>query len=64
MTGHHDMAKHIGDVGASVGTAFVAVSQFAEIATPILAMLIGLMTLVWWLFRFWDRFNGARPADD
>lgn len=60
MTTHHNheaALKNIGDIGASAGSALVVVSHWSEVLTPIIALLVGLLTLIWWAVRLWDRFR-------
>ena len=52
MTQHHELLKHLGDIGASISGAFLVVSHFAELATPILTFLIALLTAAWWIMRW------------
>jgi hypothetical protein len=51
-------AKMAGDLVATTGAATVAVSHFAEVFTPIVTLLIALITLAWWVLRFIDRAKG------
>lgn len=60
MSNHHNheaALKNIGDVGASAGSVLVVVSHWSEVLTPIIALLVGLLTLIWWAVRLWDRFR-------
>lgn len=57
---HHDLAKPAVDLAASAASAVVIVSHWSEILTPIIALLVGLLTLVWWSIRLWDRFRAGR----
>lgn len=54
---HEAAVKNIGDIGASAGSALVVVSHWSEVLTPIVALLVGLLTLIWWAVRLWDRFR-------
>lgn len=59
MTHHHNheaALKNIGDIGASAASTLVVVSHWSEVLTPIIALLVGLLTLAWWAVRLWDRF--------
>jgi hypothetical protein len=65
MTIHHDAVKPVGDLAASVASAVVVVSHWSEVVTPIVALLVGVLTLVWWSIRLWDRFRmGASDSAD
>jgi hypothetical protein len=54
---HTPLLKHAGDIGATIASAFVAASHWAELATPILSFFIALATAAWWAIRFveWRR---------
>lgn len=54
---HQPMLKHAGDVGATITGSLVVVSHWAEVITPILSVIIALMTIAWWTLRFvqWRR---------
>lgn len=58
MTPMTEHAKQAGDVVATAGAAVVTVSHWAEIVTPILTLLIALVTLAWWVMRFIERAGG------
>jgi len=65
MNGSHEHLKTAGDVAASGGSALVALSHWSEVLTPIIALLVGLMTLIWWSIRLFDRWRlGPKGADD
>jgi len=49
---NHPVLGHIGDIGATVATALIAVSHWAEILNPILSGAAIVATLVWWFLRF------------
>ena len=52
--------NEIGDYVASFTASLVVVSQWSQVLTPIVALLVGVATLVWWCIRLWDRLvNGA-----
>lgn len=51
--------NEIGDYVASFTASLVVVSQWSQVLTPIVALLVGVATLVWWCIRLWDRLvNG------
>lgn len=54
---HHDALKTGGDLAASAASTVVVVSHWAQVVTPIIALLVGLLTLAWWTIRLWDRFK-------
>jgi len=50
----------LGDYVASLSASLVVVSQWSQVLTPIVALLVGVATLTWWCIRLWDRLvNGA-----
>lgn len=61
MTGHEPI-KHAGDVGATVAAILVAVSHWASIITPIITMVIALLTLGWWLWRYVEKLRGKKET--
>jgi len=62
MVGSHETVKHLGDLGASISTIFVMVSHFAALATPIITLLIALLTLGWWVLRYVEKFSDKRKS--
>lgn len=58
------MTKNAGDIAASGATVVTAMSQWAEVLTPILALMIAVLTLAWWAWRFWDKVRGKAVADE
>lgn len=54
----HEAAKHAIDLAASGSGLFVVISHWAELATPIVTLLVGLITLVWWTIRLIEKFRG------
>ena len=48
----HSLASLFGDVGATLATALVALSHWAEILNPIFSGITILVTLAWWFLRF------------
>lgn len=57
---HAEAIKTAGDVAASAGSTLVIMSHWSEVLTPIIALLVGLLTLVWWSIRLIDRFQSGR----
>lgn len=58
LPNHH--MQTIGDYVASFTASLVVVSQWSQVLTPIVALLVGVATLVWWCIRLWDRLvNGV-----
>jgi len=55
--------KHVGDIGASAASVSVVVSQWAQIITPILSMIIAIATLAWWIIRFADWWKTGRVGE-
>lgn len=55
---HH--IQTLGDYVASFTASLVVISQWSQVLTPIVALLVGVATLVWWCIRLWDRLvNGV-----
>jgi Flp pilus assembly protein TadB len=52
VNNQHEVIKHMGDFGATVAAALVAVSHWAQILSPIITVLVGLSTLAWWVLRW------------
>lgn len=63
MTQPHTVLKHVGDIGASAASVSVVVSQWAQIITPILSMIIAIATLAWWIIRFADWWKTGRVGE-
>lgn len=59
---HHEALKTGGDLTASAASTLVIVSHWSQVVTPIIALLVGLMTLAWWTVRLWDRFKAGREG--
>lgn len=57
MNNSHEHLKNATDIAATGGGALVAVSHWAEVVTPIVALLVGLLTLTWWIIRLFDRWR-------
>lgn len=53
----HEAGKHAGDVAASGTGLFVVLSHWAELATPIITFLVGLVTLAWWSMRLFEKYR-------
>lgn len=62
MNPPHEAAKHAGDLAASGSGLFVVASHWAELATPIITLLVGLVTLAWWSIRLVERFRSGREG--
>ncbi|HQS95099.1 hypothetical protein [Novosphingobium sp. 17-62-19] len=60
---HHETLKTGGDVSASAASTLVIISHWSEILTPIIAVLVGLLTLLWWTIRLWDRFKAGQAGE-
>ncbi len=54
---HAEALKTGGDIAASVGSTLVVISHWSEVLTPIVALLVGLLTFAWWIIRLCDRFK-------
>jgi hypothetical protein len=63
VTQPQPLLKHAGDIGATIASAFVAVSHWAELATPILSFVIALATCVWWAIRFREWYRTGKLGD-
>lgn len=53
-----DSAKQAGDIAASIGAAIAVLSHWAQVLTPIVTLLIGLLTMGWWIARYWEHLSG------
>ena len=51
MTEHQEALKHVADAAFTATSAFVVLSHWAELAQPIVAVLVGVLTAVWWIIR-------------
>jgi len=57
---HHVAIKHIMDAGAGGVTVLSIVSQFAQVVSPILTVLLTLMSIIWLGIRFYEwAFHGV-----
>lgn len=64
MTHNHEEAlKQAGDLGATISTALVLISHWAEIATPIVTLLIALLTLGWWVMRYVEKLRTGKDIE-
>lgn len=60
MTGNHHSLQTVGDYVASLSASLVVISQWSQMLTPIVALIVGVLTAVWWAIRIWDRLvNGV-----
>ncbi len=60
MGPHHDAIKHAGDLAATMASAFVVASQWAQLAAPIMSFLVGIASLVWWGLRYIEWFRTGK----
>lgn len=60
---HVEALKTGGDIAASAGSTLVVLSHWSELLTPIVALLVGLLTLAWWIVRLCDRFAGGQKGE-
>lgn len=58
MPNHH--IQNAGDLVASFSAFLVIVSHWSEVLTPIVALIVGVLTAIWWCIRLRDRLvNGV-----